>query len=542
MPSSFTPPFLDLGALPRDTAFSWDGFDIAQAEASNVTSWLDRVAAYPLTTSSLYPKFYSGGLNGNPWVLFSSATPSKSLVCASSIFSGSYSGFWTVVVLRVPAYAPAYGDPIFCIGTASPPNVNGVFGNNATVLVWNANTASNPGLSFALNQNSDLFGAGSIGVKHRTEFFREMVILLNYDGTNVTTWIDGICVDSEAHAAMTINGGVAVGSLYTNETANMSIGVSAIAGGRRSLSLSEIRTVNAYFGQRFLQTTNQRVVVMGDSIYEGTSGPANGTFVDVLTPSILAGYLENSARGGRTMAEQASLTVGPYAQMYGSVRRGQVVILGPGSIDIANEVNPATVLANTATVVSYLHAQGAIVIVPPMIDKVATNPANQATVDTNRATYNAAILGGSTGSDYTVPALASVAELYANGAHSNTDYFIDGSHLTALGTSLLVPPFVPVIQTSMGNNQQAQTVVNITTGTTGAQTINSLDGSVNFAAAAASLVVTNSLVTSTSLVEVFVMTNDATAVLDCAVSSTGSFTIFMSVNPTAETRVGFRVR
>ena len=78
-------------------------------------------------------------------------------------------------------------------------------------------------------------------------------------------------------------------------------------------------------------------------------------------------------------------------------------------------------------------------------------------------------------------------------------------------------------------------------GTTGAQTINKPAGAVNFAAAATSLVVTNSLVTVNSVVKCQLATNDTTAVLGAVVKAAGSFTIFMKTAPTAETRVDFVV-
>lgn len=78
-------------------------------------------------------------------------------------------------------------------------------------------------------------------------------------------------------------------------------------------------------------------------------------------------------------------------------------------------------------------------------------------------------------------------------------------------------------------------------GTTGAQTINKASGSVNFAAAAASLVVTNSNVTTNSIVLAVVMTNDATMKSVQAVPASGSFTLYPNAVPTAETRVGFLV-
>ena len=76
-------------------------------------------------------------------------------------------------------------------------------------------------------------------------------------------------------------------------------------------------------------------------------------------------------------------------------------------------------------------------------------------------------------------------------------------------------------------------------GTTGAQTINKTSGSVNFAAAATSLVVTNSLCTTSSVIHCTIATNDATAANVKAVAAAGSFTIYLTTAPTAETRVNF---
>lgn len=78
-------------------------------------------------------------------------------------------------------------------------------------------------------------------------------------------------------------------------------------------------------------------------------------------------------------------------------------------------------------------------------------------------------------------------------------------------------------------------------GTTGAQTINKTSGTVNFAAAASTLVVTNSLVSATSIVLCVVRTADATATIKSVVPTAGSFTITLGAAATAETSVGFMV-
>ena len=80
---------------------------------------------------------------------------------------------------------------------------------------------------------------------------------------------------------------------------------------------------------------------------------------------------------------------------------------------------------------------------------------------------------------------------------------------------------------------------NTAAGTTGAQTINRPSGTVNFAAGATSLVVTNSLCTTSSIVFAVVRTNDTTADIKNVVPDAGSFTINLTAAATAETSVGF---
>lgn len=78
-------------------------------------------------------------------------------------------------------------------------------------------------------------------------------------------------------------------------------------------------------------------------------------------------------------------------------------------------------------------------------------------------------------------------------------------------------------------------------GTTGAQTINKTTGRVNFAAAATSLVVTNSLATANSICQLTKATNDATMRLGACVAAAGTLTIYADVAPAAEAAVNFIV-
>lgn len=78
-------------------------------------------------------------------------------------------------------------------------------------------------------------------------------------------------------------------------------------------------------------------------------------------------------------------------------------------------------------------------------------------------------------------------------------------------------------------------------GTTGAMTINNTLGSVNFAAGASSLVVTNSRVTTSSVIQLTIASNDATMRYVWYAKTAGSFTIYANAAATAETRVDFQV-
>ena len=78
-------------------------------------------------------------------------------------------------------------------------------------------------------------------------------------------------------------------------------------------------------------------------------------------------------------------------------------------------------------------------------------------------------------------------------------------------------------------------------GTTTPQTINKNAGAVNFAAADASKVVTDSRVTANSIIVATVATNDSTMKSVQAVAAAGSFTLYANAAATAETRVNFLV-
>lgn len=78
-------------------------------------------------------------------------------------------------------------------------------------------------------------------------------------------------------------------------------------------------------------------------------------------------------------------------------------------------------------------------------------------------------------------------------------------------------------------------------GTTGNQTINKAEGTVNVATAGTTVTVTNSLVTASSIIFVTTRTNDTTCSVKNVVPAAGSFVINLTAGCTAETSFGFLV-
>ena len=113
---------------------------------------------------------------------------------------------------------------------------------------------------------------------------------------------------------------------------------------------------------------------------------------------------------------------------------------------------------------------------------------------------------------------------------SSVVMFSDSTGATRVGITAATVTFTGLTDT---NKQIA--------GGTGAVTQNSATGQVQFAAAATSLVVTNSQCTANSLVKGFLAGVDSTAVLNNAVAAAGSFTLNMKVAPTATVKVNWEI-
>ena len=119
-------------------------------------------------------------------------------------------------------------------------------------------------------------------------------------------------------------------------------------------------------------------------------------------------------------------------------------------------------------------------------------------------------------------------------------FLIVGSNTSSGTNALLVRNSTPSDLYKIENDGKiSYWATNTAAGNTGPQTINRPSGTVNFGIGASSLVVTNSLCTTSSIVFPTVRTNDATAYIKNVVPAAGSFTINLGAPATAETSVGF---
>jgi len=140
------------------------------------------------------------------------------------------------------------------------------------------------------------------------------------------------------------------------------------------------------------------------------------------------------------------------------------------------------------------------------------------------ATKGVRVTTSSTGTD--------IAGVDNTGSASYQPLTVDGSTVAIANSGTTIATFSSTAGLSL-----SKTIA----GSTGAQTQNTITGEVQFAGAATSLVVTNSLCSSTSIITATICTNDATAVLGSVVKASGSFTINMKTAPTGTTLVDYRI-
>jgi len=113
---------------------------------------------------------------------------------------------------------------------------------------------------------------------------------------------------------------------------------------------------------------------------------------------------------------------------------------------------------------------------------------------------------------------------------------------TTTGAALLIEASDGTDQITFLDNGDVNINRTITTaGTTGNQTINKRAGTINIAAAGTSVVLTNSLITANSIIDITLRSNDTTAKSVAYVATAGSATFYLDAAASAEVSIGFIV-
>lgn len=178
---------------------------------------------------------------------------------------------------------------------------------------------------------------------------------------------------------------------------------------------------------------------------------------------------------------------------------------------------------------------------------IYSNAANGLTISATVLNVSGTVVGSAfqaTGAGNTNIALSSTtATISKTNADANTGVVLSNSNASATGNIAAFSSSISSTAVTVSRSGLiGQYGTAIATGTTGAQTINKPVGTVNFAAGATSLVVTNSLVTTSTPIQCTIQTNDATMKSVQCVPGSGSFTIYANAASTGETKVYFEVK
>lgn len=413
--------------------------------------------------------------------------------------------------------------------TVTLPIVDVVAGTNVTVSKTNGvatvNSTSSPSGSTGEIQFNN---AGAFGSSNRltwTEATRRLYIngqIETLDPTgnqglsiNGTAGSTGIAIGNATGSTTTATGGTSIAiGLASKSTGNQSISIGS--------GITNSGTASVVIGRSITNTGNNSLIISSASsgnysasgaIYLGGSGQifSNNTAFFGGAENIIAGTGERSYSG-----PVKNLTIwgcgcctGTNADTDGgniTLSAGKGMGQGnPGSIFLEVPKKANTGIYQTARRVMQLSGDSGNVIIQD--GSTFTDNGYRLDVNANNATSGGIRVKGAGSSSLPIAQ-------FLNANNSIITQISDNGKISYLAT-------------------------NTTAGTQGNQTINTPSGTVNFAPGATSLVVTNSLCTTNSIVLPVIRTNDATATIKNVVPSAGFFTINLNAAATSETSVGF---
>jgi hypothetical protein len=349
---------------------------------------------------------------------------------------------------------------------------------------------------------SDSAGTASVQLRASTASLSSVAVGLDAQ-RSLTTGSYNSAIGVSAQDSLTTGSynsaiGMSAQRSLTTGTNNSAIGMSA----QRSLTTGTNNSAIGMSAQRSLTTGSYNSAIGMSAQYSLTTGSYNSAIGVSAQYSLTTGS-NNMAIG---MSAQYSLTTGSYNSAIG-VSAQYSLTTGTNNSAIGRDAQ------------YYLTTGGSNSAIGRAAQQYLANGSTAATI-----ADNSVYIGANT----------------KQSADSVTNENVFGYNATGIGSNSCVIGSSAVTKCQLyGDIILDKTVT--ASGTTGAQTINKTVGSVNFAAAASSLVVTNSRVTTASVIVATVATDDATMKSVVAVSAAGSFTLTANAAATAETRVNFIV-
>jgi hypothetical protein len=322
-----------------------------------------------------------------------------------------------------------------------------------------------------------------------------------------------------------------IGANITGATTSMALRADGVIQSGVTASAVYFRTVSATAAAAFTVSD-----LFHFSASQGTIGATStvtaqyGFFAD----ASLTGAASNFAFYGNIAAG---------ANRYNIYMGGTAANYMAGALGIGSTPSAAATLYLAKTITGGVSAQ-AVAAVGTIQSDVITNGQGFATfIGTQATSFTLSVLSHFIAQQGTIGATSAVTTQYGFSASSTltgaTNNFGFHSAITPAAGRFAFFDAGGATSYFAGDHQFDKTITAALT--TGAQTINKNAGSINFAAAATSLVVTNSRVTVNSVITATVATNDSTMKSVAVVAGAGSFTLHANAAATAETRVNFIV-
>lgn len=342
----------------------------------------------------------------------------------------------------------------------------------------------------------------------------DFVTNASWSGANLTllgniTAVDALFANGVFGADVQVDGNANVDGNFTAGT------VSGDGSGLTNLDAGDIATGTlavARGGTGLASyTTGQVLYASGATTIAGLTAGASGTFLRFagagVAPVVSTLVLPNAATTGDIFMATSSNTMGRLA----NVATGNVLLSGGVGV------------ASTFGKVTSSHTDGSTIVTMSGGTTGDISAFSSSVAFNDTATFNQAV---------------SILGLLLDGTVFEGNA---GDILTSTGAGTAWSKQIDIDTLNIVTNFSLEGTIT-GAGTTGNQTINKPSGTVRFAAAASSLVVTNSLCTTNHRVLAMCCTNDATATVKNVVTTNGSFTIVLEAAATGESEVYWELR